>query len=173
MLTKPRSAVAVFGLFAVGLTLVASSTHLRRCPEKVPASELEEIQGLSQWRTIFGTLSCSQYNATAVNNTPLPNQPPGPIIPVDSCPAQGNCLECDGNATQFVGAVTGQPNGTGQTAVQSLGCGNLFFGRCQQDPSGFYTCNNNGQSFGLCGDATEFHVQPGTPVHGTPTPPPN
>ncbi len=151
------------GLLAVGLVLATLPKTYGPRLERVSPSELDEVQGLSQWRVIYGTQSCNQYNTNAANTVGgIPGQPPGNIIPVESCVqnGQGPCLECDGTGSEFIGATQQGPgNGAVLTDLASVSCGNLYFGNCQPNGVGGFTCNNNGQPDAQCGDVTEFWTQ--------------
>lgn len=171
MSIKSHLAPAAFGISAIGLALIASSAYFGSRLERVGVAELEEVRGLSTWRTIFSIQDCSQYNTGIANDPtqpPIPGQPPGNITSVDNCPAPKNgwCLECDGNSSQFTGAqnVFG-PGINGMMDTHTLSCGNLYFGRCQPNGVGGFTCNNNGNAAANCADATEYLVQanPGKP----------
>jgi len=171
---KSYVAPASFGASALALAFVICVPNFGSRPERVEVAELEEIRGLSRWRTIYSMSTCSEYNSSIANdpNQPkIPGQPSGPIVPVDSCTSTttSNCLECAGNATQFTGAQN--PNGSdpnGKTDAVTMPCGDLYFGRCMSNGVGGFTCNNSGSPSAHCADATEYHNQP-IPILQSPT----
>ncbi len=175
---------ASFGITVVCVAFVAWAVYYTPRQNQPTMSELEEIHGLSTWRTVFSIVDCSQYNTGIVNDPSqpsVPGQPAGPIISVDRCEKVvkkmkrgdklGWCLECDGNGAQFSGAANkGGGSINGMMDPHLMSCGDLYFGRCQPDGVGGYTCNNSGSASGACADSTEYWIQATNPPAPAPAP---
>jgi hypothetical protein len=122
---------------------------------------LETIRGLSWFRIVLSTESCSEFNTTKVNNDPIPGlppKPPGGWIPVDECKdATKRCIECivpEGSPSTIENVSLTKPkSGPGTHTTEAVSCGDLYEGRCTLktgDPADGYTCNDDGNSDGLC-----------------------